>query len=352
MPAPLPNPIEVIAPNIKRRLSGVTATVVRLVPVQARMVGIVTTGPGLPDFLPHLPLWRVATLPNDRWRVFHARRNIEMLLGVVLRYGFRRQLRLLFTSPEQRWHTRYTRWLMRRMDGIVATTPQAASYLLYPNTVVMHGVDCEVFHPTADKAALRAQLGLPAGTIMGCFGRIRAQKGVDVLIDAAIALMPTRPDLTLVFTGRVTPKEQGFYAEQQAKIAAANLNERIRFLGELPWEVLVQHYQSLDLFVAPARWEGFGLTPLEAMACGIPAVCATVGAYQALINDSVGALVPADDVPALTRALADWIDDPARRAAANTREHVLAHHNITNEAETLVALYRLLIATGSLIDPQ
>ena len=48
--------IEVIAPNLKRRLSGVTATIARLVPVQARQIGIAATGPGLPASLPHLPL--------------------------------------------------------------------------------------------------------------------------------------------------------------------------------------------------------------------------------------------------------------------------------------------------------
>lgn len=50
--------IEVIAPNLKRRLSGVTTTVVRLIPLLAREIAIVTTGPGLPPDLPHLPLWR------------------------------------------------------------------------------------------------------------------------------------------------------------------------------------------------------------------------------------------------------------------------------------------------------
>ena len=76
--------IEVVAPNLKRRLSGVTATVVRLIPVQARMIGITTTGPGLPPELPHIPLIRAATLPRDRWRVWHARRNTEMALGLIL----------------------------------------------------------------------------------------------------------------------------------------------------------------------------------------------------------------------------------------------------------------------------
>ena len=102
---PEPKQIEVVAPNLKRRLSGVTATVVRLIPVQARMIGIVATGPGLPPDLPHIPLVRAATLPRDRWRVWHARRNTEMALGLILRHILRRRYRLLFTSAAQRRHT-------------------------------------------------------------------------------------------------------------------------------------------------------------------------------------------------------------------------------------------------------
>ena len=70
------NDIDVIAPNLKRRLSGVTATVVRLVPMQARRIGIVTTGPGLPADMPHVALHRLPFLPRRR-RVWHARRNVE-----------------------------------------------------------------------------------------------------------------------------------------------------------------------------------------------------------------------------------------------------------------------------------
>ena len=137
----------IVAPNLKRRLSGVTATVVRLIPVQARMIDISATGPGLPADVPHIPLMRAATLPRDRWRVWHARRNTEMALGLILRRLLRRRYRLLFTSAAQRRHTGFTRWLIRQQDALIATSPQAASYLERPATVILHGVDTDVFHP-------------------------------------------------------------------------------------------------------------------------------------------------------------------------------------------------------------
>ena len=340
--------IEVIAPNLKRRLSGVTTTVVRLVPLQARGIGIATTGPGLPPDLPHLPLLRCLVLPRRRWRVWHARRNTEMALGLILRHVFRRRLRLLFTSAAQRNHKPFTKWLIRRMDRVIATSPQAASYLDVPATVIMHGVDCTAFRPTDDKDALRRALGLPIDArLVGCFGRIRAQQGVDLMVDAALALMPSRPDLHMVFTGRVTDDQKEFLAGQQVRLAAAGLLDRVRFLGELGWDDVARHYQALDLFCAPARWEGFGLTPLEAMASGVPVVATRVGAFEALIRDGVtGSLVPPGDAAALAEAIRGWIDDRPRLAAAGpvARAHVEANHRIEGEADRIVAIYREMLA--------
>ena len=337
----------IVAPNLKRRLSGVTATVVRLIPVQARMIDIRATGPGLPADVPHIPLVRAATLPRDRWRVWHARRNTEMALGLILRRLLRRRYRLLFTSAAQRRHTGFTRWLIRQQDALIATSPQAASYLERPATVILHGVDTDVFHPAPDRAALRARLGLdPDAVLIGCFGRIRAQKGVDLLVQAGLELLPSRPRVQIIFTGRITPDNRAFADDLQARITAAGLDGRIRFLGELPWNQVIAHYQALDLFAAPARWEGFGLTPLEAAACAVPTVAARVGAYEALIRDGqTGSLVPKDDAPALTAALARWLDDDASCAAAGqaARAHVAANHAIEGEARAIVDVYRSLL---------
>ena len=343
-----PNPIEVVAPNLKKRLSGVTATVVRLIPVQARMIGIVTTGPGLPEDLPHISLGRAASLPRDRWRVWHARRNTEMALGLIYRRLLGRKYKLLFTSAAQRHHTGFTKWLIRQQDALIATSPQAASYLDGPATVILHGVDTQVFHPAQDKRALRESLGLdPDAVMIGCFGRVRAQKGVDLLVRAALRLFADHPKAQMVFTGRITSDNQQFTDELKSEIAAAGLTDRIRFLGELPWEDVVRHYQAMDLFAAPARWEGFGLTPLEAMACGVPVVATRVGAYETLIREGeTGSLVPPDDLDALTEALRYWLDTPAAREAAGVaaRAHVVENHSIEDEARAIVGVYRGLLA--------
>src|SRR5690606_5661762 len=103
--------VDVIALNFKRRLSGVTSTVIQLVPFQARLgVRIAVLGPGLPDdaglpkigFRSLLGLWRA---PDGRGhRIWHARRNNEMGFGLFLRSVLRMPLKLVFTSAAQRRH--------------------------------------------------------------------------------------------------------------------------------------------------------------------------------------------------------------------------------------------------------
>ena len=336
-----------IAPNLKRRLSGVTATIVRLVPVQNRRFGVWATGPGLPEGVPHIPLVRVATLPNDRSRVWHARRNTDMALGLLLRHVLRRRLVLVFTSASQRRHTRYTRWLIARMDAVVATSRRTAGYLERPAQVVLHGIDAAAFRPAPDKAALRRRLGLPAdGHLVGCYGRIRAQKGTDVFVDALLKLAAERPRVTGLVMGRIGEQHRAFADELARRAAQAGLSERVRILPEAAVDEMADWYRVLDAFVAPQRWEGFGLTPLEAMASGVPVVATTVGAFPELVVEGeTGFLVPPGDGEALAARLAALLDDAALRDTMSlaARAHVEAHHRIEDEAEALVAIYRRLL---------
>ncbi|MBU2937258.1 MULTISPECIES: glycosyltransferase family 4 protein [Pacificibacter] len=340
--------IQVIAPNLKRRLSGVTTTVLRLIPVQARHIDIRATGPGLTQGIPHISLWRVMFLPRDTWRVWHARRNNEMILGLLLRSVFRRKFKLLFTSAAQRDHKPFTKRLIAKMDALVATSPQAAGFLDHPATVVMHGIDTDVFHPAEDRLAIREELALPQGFLIGCFGRIRPQKGQDLLVEAALELLPSRPDIHIVFTGRATQKFEAYQADLEAKIAQAGLSDRVKFLGEIPWDDVVRLYQTLDVFTTPARWEGFGLTPIEAMACGTPAVaCHEVGAFDTqIVEGETGHLIEKGSAPALIEALKRMMDDRVgtdkMRVAA--RAHVEQHFSIEREAQSLIEIYKRLLS--------
>ena len=338
--------IEVIAPNLKRRLSGVTATISRVLPVQAQSIGIVATGPGLPAHVPSVPLWSVILMSGRKRRVWHARRNIEMLLGLVLRHVLRKRLKLVFTSASQRRHTRYTRWLISGMDAVIATSRRTASYLRRPSQVILHGIDVETFHPSPDRRALRRALGLSEGFTIGCFGRIRQQKGTDVFVEAMLEVLLDHPGASALIMGRATGKHRSFLQYLRERVARAGLEDRILFLPEAPVNAMPKWYQALDLFIAPQRWEGFGVTPLEAMACGVPVIATTAGAFEELVVEGkTGKLIPPGDVAQMHQAVSSVLASPdtLRRWSAAARRHVEAGYRIEDEAAAINALYRRLL---------
>jgi mannosyltransferase len=344
--------VEVIAPNFKRRLSGVTSTIIQLVPVQ-RALGhrVAALGPGLPADMPHigyadlLRLWKPPR--TKRFRVWHARRNIELLAALVLRDLLGMPLKIVFTSASQRVHTRWTKWLISKADAVIATSRKTASYLRVPNTVILHGIDANRFCPPADRQAARGALGLdPEKKLVGCFGRIRHQKGTDLFVDAVIELLKQRPAWNAIIAGRATGPHLDYEKSLIEKVAKAGLSERILFVGE--HTNISEWYRTLDLFVAPQRWEGFGLTPLEAMATGVPVVATDVGAFPELIlggDSETGAIIPADDLQAMIAATADFMDSDERRAAAADRafRHVRSSFSITNEIAALGRVYENLL---------
>lgn len=343
--------VEVIAPNLKQRLSGVTSTIVQLVPVQARELGIAVFGPGLPDSLPRMRWWQLLLLlrrpASGRPRIWHARRNTEMVAGIVLRHIFRAQIRLVFTSAAQRDHRPFTKWLIRQMDGVIATSRLSGRFLEVPHKVVMHGVDLDKFHPPRSADDEFAATDLPGKYAIGCFGRVRSSKGTDLFVDAMIALLPQYPEWTAVITGRITAEHKGFGDELKRRIAAAGLSERILLLGEVP-DVAVW-YRRVTLYVAPSRNEGFGLTPLEAMASRTAVVASDAGSYSEIVTRGVtGDFVAADDGDALREAIRPYLADPALAEAQGAAglEDVSKRFRLENEAAGLREVYDQVWAKG------
>lgn len=344
--------VEVVAPHFRWHLSGVTSTVIQLVPLQAKTLGIATLGPGLPQDLPKLRWWQVPLLlkrPAQRpFRIWHARRNTEMLGGLILRHVFRAPMKLVFTSAGQRHKTRYTRWLLRRMDAVIATSARSGSFVDVPYRVSHHGIDLDSFRPAESAEETFAATGLPGKYAVGCFGRVRHQKGTDLFVQAMIELLPRYPDWTAIVTGRVTMEHSGFAEALQNQVAEAGLSDRILFLGEVP-DIKIW-YRRVSLYVAPSRNEGFGLTPLEAMASQTAVVASDAGAYAEMIAEGeTGSVVPAGNGPALTRAIEKYLADPALAAAhgENALRHVRTHFPLEKEAGNLATVYEALWEQGS-----
>ena len=337
--------VELIIPNLNWRYSGVTATNRAVAPLLARRCPAAWLGPHRPQGIGALSLGGLLMLrrrPPRRQalRIWHARRNVEMIVGLVLkRLGWR--LALVFTSAAQRHHTWITRWLIARMDAVIATTEAAASYLRRSAVVIHHGVDTNLYCPPADRRAAFAVSGFPGRYGVGAFGRVRPQKGTDVFVAAMCRLLPRHPDCTAVVIGRVTMEHQAFFEGLRKMVDSAGLGERIRFVGELPAEEVPRWYQALDIYAFTSRNEGFGLTVLEAMAAGNALVAARTGIADVAVADGTGVLVPPGDVDALVNALEPLMRDPARAAdmGRRARARVIAAFSLETEADRIAALY-------------
>ena len=333
---------DVIIPNLHWNYTGVTATNRMIAPRVARVITARWLGPDAPDGIARIGF---ADLMRLRWRrtlpvVWHARRNNEMMAGLLLKaLGW--PLKLVFTSAAQRHHTWITRWLIGRMDAVMAASPAAASYLKVPATVILHGVDTERYRPPENRAAAFAESGLPGRYAVGCFGRVRHQKGTDVFVDAMCRLLPSYPDFSAAIVGAID--DENFARGLHEKIAAAGLQERIRITGELPINDVPQWYRRILIYAFTSRNEGFGLTILEAMASGDARVAARAGGAEAVITGTdAGMLVPPGDVAALVAALEPLMRDPETAAAMGqrARAHVLAHFSVETEAEKIASVYR------------
>ncbi|MET3589827.1 mannosyltransferase [Bartonella silvatica] len=341
--------IEIIALHFKKRLSGVTSTVIQLIPMQRKQgVRIATFGFGLPAHLPALAfkslfgLWKS---PKGRsFRILHARRNIEMLYGIFLRDVLKMKLKLVFTSASRRYHKPFTKWLIRRMDKVIATSVYTGAYLEVPHQVIMHGVDIRRFSPPKTLDDRFSASGLPGKYAVGCFGRVRYFKGTDIFVDAMIELLPRYPEWTALIAGRTTEQHYNFEKKLRQKIAKAGLEDRIIFLGEVLDTPL--WYRRLSLYVAPSRTEGFGLTPLEAMASQTAVVASDAGAYEKLVVEGTGAVVKAGDGSALTTAIEPYLANLKKTMEAGEKalDHVRTHFSLEKEAAAIGSVYEEIFA--------
>lgn len=213
---------------------------------------------------------------------------------------------------------------LARARRIVAVSEATARDLRFhfPDTaerirVVPEGVD-PVFRPAAEDAAaeIREELGAPGGYLL-YVGTLEPRKNVETLLDAWERLHDDREDDAppLLLAGG------GGWRNRGLRRRLAGLEPHgVRHLGRVEPERLVRLFQGASVFVYPSLYEGFGLPPLEAMACGVPVVASTASSLPEVVGNA-GLLVPARDSRALAAEVARVLDDPelARELGARGR---------------------------------
>ncbi|AKK20214.1 glycosyltransferase family 4 protein [Candidatus Liberibacter africanus] len=343
--------IDIIAPNLKIRHSGVTSTIFALCPEQRKLgQRLVVFGYFLPNkiisigILSLLSCWEKPRNKNNR--IWHARRNNEMLVGVLMRDVLKMPLKLIFTSSSQRNHTKWSRYLISRMDAVITTSKKSALFIKRPNTIIMHGINTERFYPTSDKKEARRHVKMPEHKkIIGCFGRIRKIKGTELFVNCMINILPSHPEWIAVVVGKTTFKHYFFKRKIQKSIQKAGLEKRILFIDEK--YSIDDWYRALNIFIAPQLHEGFGLTALEAMASGIPVVAANVGVFSELLdpeNEKAGIIFPAGDVHALEKAVLHFMNSEKIMSDTGNRgrERAVKHFQLTKEATAIGEIYDII----------
>ncbi|MFN3209142.1 MAG: glycosyltransferase family 4 protein [Roseovarius sp.] len=337
---------DLIVTNFNRNFTGVSSTTASVVRCQVDQYDLALAGHPLPGCPDPVSKAQAATLsrtppPGRPFTIWHVRRNPEMRAALWVRDVLRRPVRIVFTSAAIRRHSAFPRWLISRMDAVIATTEAAAGFVPNVRAVAPHGVDTDRFTPAPDRAAAWAASGYPGARGMATIGRIRPEKGTDRFVAAMLRLLPQHPGLTALVIGRAAKSDQPFLDTLKAQIAAAGLTDRILFPGEVAPDALPALTRSLSAIVQLPRYEGYGMTPLEGMASGVPFVATDTGYYRSFSSQGKSGLIVSEDPADAADALLSILADPARHAAmaCAARDIACDHFSITREADAIGRVY-------------
>lgn len=182
-------------------------------------------------------------------------------------------------------------------------------------TVVPLGLDDFSKQPCTDPQALARTID----TRILFVGRLEIRKGIDVLLDAIPVILERFPNCQFDIVGNDSvPHEHGrtFRQEFAARQIPASIRKRVLFHGEVPEAELRGFYKVCDIFVAPSRFESFGLIFVEAMMFGKPTVgCDVGGIPEVVVHEKTGLLATQGSVTSLVACLDLLISQPELRRA-------------------------------------
>ncbi|MCL5995538.1 MAG: glycosyltransferase family 4 protein [Chloroflexi bacterium] len=242
-------------------------------------------------------------------------------------------------------------------DSYATARDLAELYAIAPDkiTVIHSGVD-ERFRPddalrrstngdTASLPSLASRYGIGTAPFILTVGTMQRRKNHLTLVRAfaELAGLPSIPsNLQLVIAGG----KGWLYDDVAAEVTRQGLTERVKFIGFVDDDDLPALYRAAAVFAFPSLYEGFGIPPLEAMACGTPAVVSNASSLPEVVGDA-GLMVDPLDVGALAMALHTAITDIHWRAQAVQRGLLRAQQfTWQRAAERLLGVYDAVVAGG------
>jgi hypothetical protein len=232
------------------------------------------------------------------------------------------------TSPDERIQIEHE--IVKTITRVVAQCPHERSELLadynaQPDKLVMipGAVDLRAFYPVK-RAEARQWIGLPQdGYVIVYVGRLLPRKDIRNIVRAMECLVkqygPEMAPLTLLVVGGETedadPQKTPEIGEIQRLARELGMLSHVRFVGKRQTECLRYYYSAGDVAVTTPWYEPFGLTPLEAMACGRPVIGSAVGGITyTVVDGQTGLLVPPRNPELLAARLYEMLTNPDRCA--------------------------------------
>jgi glycosyltransferase involved in cell wall biosynthesis len=199
-----------------------------------------------------------------------------------------------------------------------------------------NGVDTETFRPNDN---------IRIDNLVLWVGRIIPEKGLEVLLKALFQL---KTQTQVIVIGPTDPSYLSLFSEIQHLMRKINdeTEHKVTYLGPLRGSALIEWYQRAAIFAAPAHTEHFGITYLEALACGTPVIATRVGGIPDVIKDGVnGLLIPPNEPLALASALGTLLKNTKLRESYGRNGRVIAEECFSwnRILDKLVRIYRKLL---------
>ena len=194
------------------------------------------------------------------------------------------------------------------------------------------GVNLSVFSP---KLKTKKQWDL------AFMGRFEKMKAVDLFPEMLVRLKQHFPNLKFLMTGEGSLKDHVLWEYEKKKVA-----DLVDYKGVVNAEKIPELINQSRIFIYPSREEPFGLSILEAMACGVPVITTNVFGPSEIITQNIdGVMIPPDNVGALVESIISLLGDDEFRTSIghNARKTVESRFDIKQHYQSLINLYRNLI---------
>ena len=217
----------------------------------------------------------------------------------------------------------------------IALGVEPARIAIRPN-----GIDPAEFDTLPDAAAFRARHGIAAGTPIILFlARVNRIKGVDFLVQSFALVHKQLPQALLLIVG----PDDGFLGEVKRQVNALGIGEYVRFIGYLDGKEKLAAYRAASVYVLPSTYDIFGITLLEALACGTPVIATNgVGFADFMRQNNIGAVVDFGDTAALQAEILRVLQQPVPELAARSvagRRYVLENFGWDSIARDWLPVY-------------